>query len=1074
MSFTPNTTSFIDAIQSAIGFAPNCIIEDGRIHRFSTDANKPRNTSGWYVCYGDNGVYGDWRSGSKEYWHGENHFVDRAKLERLRTERTIQKQAIQSKASTTAQLNWDKATPASSDNPYLQLKGVNAYGVRTLGNALIIPIRNTKGQITSLQFIYDDGKIKRFLSGGSVAGCFHIIGDPTKATDICVAEGYATAASIHEATGCPVAVAFFAGNIKPVASVLRALYPGLEMIICADDDAWTTNNPGMDKAIDAARAVNAYLVVPQFPSDRVKGDTDFNDLANKHGLEAVKACFDNKTYPQPEPVIASPKLLEQLFDVAKTKIYKIPFKVNVEDFVAGFLREWIDNGGSPETFKTLGARIRNLANWKIRQGEVLAQQLTQLSNATIETDLSVIRKTISEIGGIHLIRAGHGAGKTDHILVPLVLHNTAMGVVISNRVSLVADITNRVNKHIPDKIRHYRNFSSAYDANPENLAICINSTINPNYASCLIEPNLLVIDEAAQTVRDIFSKHGTMGKEAPAVITRLAELLRRADTVVLLDADATDATVARYKQLSGRDIYVWDVPTTPHDCRVKFQSEAQITAATIEAISRGERALIMSDSAQQAQNMHRLLQDLYPRSNGMVVHSAVGTGTSDSIEVKRLLADINTEATKLDWLIVSPTVQSGVSLTISYFTFHAAFYSGTITPQLMVQMLRRDRTAREINIAIVGTGCKKHITDRASIVNNLEAAMRQMIEIDGKIVVTPLNSFTVSLVMETAVTNQQLNEYGALLYFMLVNRGFKVSTLNNTVSKVGIAAEKLGRIRSNEAMVAAILTANDIPYKKAITLSNANIRTPTIIAEVARARLRKDLGLPEPIPIEPEHVEIWNRGKFSKQSNLFSQMLQGGYSNADLHDSKHEINPALRSFHGATAKAMRTLVDMCGIDLDTGAATLTRNNAQEMFLKLKQTSDFSVLLNAGIIREVPFDIMRWLTDALRKTGIKLVQLKQLGEKDKKIRVYEVDKYTWNIMKACVKNASGDCIGGGIASVLSVNSDLQEKLLEAKTLGASEWDLIEMVDKHLDTPAIQAKQKIWAAMAAEEEPIRKAA
>jgi putative DNA primase/helicase len=73
-------------------------------------------------------------------------------------------------------------------------------------------------ELHSLQFIGPEGD-KRFLSGGRVSGCYLLIGKPD--VTLCIAEGYATGASIHEAAGCAVAVAFNAGNLLPVARTLR-------------------------------------------------------------------------------------------------------------------------------------------------------------------------------------------------------------------------------------------------------------------------------------------------------------------------------------------------------------------------------------------------------------------------------------------------------------------------------------------------------------------------------------------------------------------------------------------------------------------------------------------------------------------------------------------------------------------------------------------------------------------------------------------------------------------------------------------------------------------------------------
>jgi putative DNA primase/helicase len=94
-----------------------------------------------------------------------------------------------------------------------------------------------------------------------VKECFFMIGEPTQA--LCIAEGYATAASIHEATGHAAVVAFNAGNLLPVARALRGKFPDIKIVICADNDAQTSGNPGLTQAKAAAAAVGGFLANPK-------------------------------------------------------------------------------------------------------------------------------------------------------------------------------------------------------------------------------------------------------------------------------------------------------------------------------------------------------------------------------------------------------------------------------------------------------------------------------------------------------------------------------------------------------------------------------------------------------------------------------------------------------------------------------------------------------------------------------------------------------------------------------------------------------------------------------------------
>jgi putative DNA primase/helicase len=156
------------------------------------------------------------------------------------------------------------------------------------------------GELHSLQFIGPDGG-KRFLAGGRVIGCYFAIGNPKRAAALCITEGFATGATIFEATNYPVAVAFNAGNLEAVSRALRAKFPAINLILCADDDAATDGNPGLTKATAAALAVGGKLAVPDFGTDRPDGATDFNDMAALRGAESVA-----KTVAEAQAIKASP------------------------------------------------------------------------------------------------------------------------------------------------------------------------------------------------------------------------------------------------------------------------------------------------------------------------------------------------------------------------------------------------------------------------------------------------------------------------------------------------------------------------------------------------------------------------------------------------------------------------------------------------------------------------------------------------------------------------------------------------------------------------------------------------
>lgn len=295
---------FREAILAAGLVPPESIEADGMLHRFAS-SGKRGDDSGWYVLHGDGipaGSFGDWRTGLSQNWRAE---IDRAltpaeqaahreRIETMWRNRELEQERMRAESATKAAAIWANAAPCS-EHHYLTRKGIQANGARIYKESLVIPLR-AEGALHSLQFISADGE-KRFLTGGKVAGCYCSIGNPAGALALCIAEGFATGATIHQITGLPVAVAFNAGNLEAVALSMRAKFPDLAIIVCGDDDWKSDGNPGKTKATAAALAIRAKLALPQFGEDRPEGATDFNDMAAICGAEAVKEAINRAEIP---------------------------------------------------------------------------------------------------------------------------------------------------------------------------------------------------------------------------------------------------------------------------------------------------------------------------------------------------------------------------------------------------------------------------------------------------------------------------------------------------------------------------------------------------------------------------------------------------------------------------------------------------------------------------------------------------------------------------------------------------------------------------------------------------------
>ena len=285
---------------------PSNVMGDGRWHRCPVEGGKPGARDGSYKLHLDGSPIGfiqnfrdeigceTWRaklarplSPAEKRAHAE-----RTKRARAMSEAELEKNQ-QTAASTAAQI-WEAASPAPAGHPYLVMKGVGVHGLKLHSDGrLLLPLRDENGTLHSIQFIAGNSD-KENLHRGRKKGCFHVLGELAACGIILIAEGFATAASIHEATGLTVVTALDWGNMRHVGEALSRKFPALHFFFCADDDVRQRGNPGLAGAQKAAQAVGGKVIFPVFSGPRLDGQTDFNDLFTSEGAEAVRRIIEGE------------------------------------------------------------------------------------------------------------------------------------------------------------------------------------------------------------------------------------------------------------------------------------------------------------------------------------------------------------------------------------------------------------------------------------------------------------------------------------------------------------------------------------------------------------------------------------------------------------------------------------------------------------------------------------------------------------------------------------------------------------------------------------------------------------
>jgi putative DNA primase/helicase len=245
-------------------------------------------------------VCGDWSTGEKITFVSsevKSNAVDLAAAKRAWEDATRKSNLEKEKQNKIAQSQSVKifgdADPKGT-HPYIAEKRLSGlHGARVFfghdETCLVIPLRDSNGTLWGLQRIYNKGE-KRFIKGMRKESCFHTIPDNAdllKENLIILCEGFATGASIYEATGRTVVCAMDAGNLSKVGKAIFKDNPDAAFLIAADDDRYTDGNPGLTKGDEARITTGGYIVSPQF-REAQDWTTDFNDLARLEGNERVK------------------------------------------------------------------------------------------------------------------------------------------------------------------------------------------------------------------------------------------------------------------------------------------------------------------------------------------------------------------------------------------------------------------------------------------------------------------------------------------------------------------------------------------------------------------------------------------------------------------------------------------------------------------------------------------------------------------------------------------------------------------------------------------------------------------
>lgn len=648
-------------------------------------------------------------------------------------------------AATKAQKIWNQSKPVES-HPYLTKKDVCAHGVRvgkwtyrddkeqlqTEENALIIPLY-FRGNMVSVQAVFPNRvatpqgiRDKFYLYGAQKSGVCSFIGELTDTILIC--EGWATGATLHEATQLYVAVALDAGNMPNVAKEIRKSHPFARIVICADNDQYKRSNTGIKKAVEAACEVDADVVYPVFKDTKNK-PTDFNDLYHEEG--SFDAVYERVITPrmfrlEPNnkvpalnafdlPYIADPeKVLEEssnYLEVARAALYaglrlseSCPAFATV-DQIRNYIQHPLINH---KTHLSIMRRIQ----WAIHARKRIA--LSAIKPEKWGKHDHVVVDTLEGLelkDGVNLIFAPMGSGKTQKVIKPFSEADKVF-CAIAHRRSLISELSKRLN------VDNYEETKDVFMS--EKVAVCLPSSQSLRFREFNKRVVNLAIDEISQNIRFTSSKEcKATGVDQEGVYMGLKDLVNKSACIVAADASIDQTTLDFFEQARPDEKFtiIEQIPNNKLEKKCFLYDEETLLSRVQVELMNGGNVWFAVESVAKAEAIHALF-------GGMLITSK----NSQSKRVKDFLSNVEDESRKYNLVIASPAISSGVSVehgVMPHFTMIAGIASGAaICFSDFAQMLARVRYVNHYHVCLKKNNHKYDgVTAHTILLGQRQAAM---------------------------------------------------------------------------------------------------------------------------------------------------------------------------------------------------------------------------------------------------------------------------------------------------------------------------------------------------------------
>ncbi|HGY0940884.1 TPA: plasmid replication protein, CyRepA1 family [Vibrio cholerae] len=945
---------------------------------------------------------------------------------------------------------------------------------------------------------------KDFTWGMAKDGAHIVIGDLNTSELIYVVEGFATGASIYKAwqsvhRNVAVIVAIDAGNKLKVVADYKKHRPHLELIDAADNDLWKCKqgkgNKGMQIAFELISSYEGMKsIVPSFEKvDPAYQPTDWNDLHVHAGVREVLKQLKSKA--------AVVKLDGDLFENALSKMEFIShekaeiskaakaaanagmamFPKYTPRDVLNMIRLSLQHAKGRYDLTQVKRHIEKTWRAKVRTAQAPRSFSSRITNDKHRPEHITythykqtridenVRNHIQTLNGIVVVRAGKGSGKTKELITPgmWAMDKTAF---FAHRVSLIGGAEATINKFkpqltdsngnaIPDTRSPVLNYQddmiNVMAQYATKLACCINSCLKGKFNPILNDLDALFIDEACQTLRHITC--GGAIAYPVAVFNRLIDMMVNTKHQVLLaDADANDTLLefcelALAKRNAAREakglpleqIHVIELDSDSSYINVKYADSDSVFQKALDDLAAGQRVLVATDSSNEAENLFARMKELNPNKKGLLINASEKV---TSREAEAFCDEPDTEQLKYDYLVYSPAISSGVSLETKHFTRHYGLFRGVVAPSDALQMMHRDRNARDFIIGLA----TMHNKREESAINmwlGLLCANDNQLNVNlnkdtGIIEVSTddqqFDRFRIEL---SSQENAAKNDFASNMICIMCDEGYQVSRLD--VSELDIEKGKSEKEAARELVKAQEL-ARHLEQTTPSKEEYDELKKSQTISVDEKARLnRYDIENKLQMSVDEESVKFLRQGGIRKAENF--ELLQSKPSDLRLLDDaelNHGIQPTDRHYFLKRQRILRDFFEITGLCLKTGQGMVTPEKLQEAMEHITSGNSIHFFNNwaklGGYIDPVSRrkSLKGFMDGLLSTVGLKVSSV-QMGRKnadsDSRIR-YIIKPESWAMMnginyrrqQANVTALKIELLDGEVIHVSPVNYIYNEK------------------------------------------------